>query len=295
MIVRNIRFHRSVQNAGSIHVAPLSAARTTVHTGQEQSSTTSSSSTSASQTEPTPGQLAEAAAASAFEPFEPGTPLSSRTDTDTVFAPKISSTDLHSSASSPTLQYQNLPPLDQSTIGSDSTTSTGKTSTKSTEIPIQRESDIRDEILRASLKYVQEKGWTMEAIRAGVRDCNQPTTVEGLFGNGYDLVEYFIRDANTKMTTYMNEKAKKYESTNMSFFSTIFFFIIRGDLQGTRLLIDGLKYRLSLTIPYANTWDQVMSIIVIYSLHFSLSLGIGTRCCTSECYARLEESLRSLQ
>jgi hypothetical protein len=36
------------------------------------------------------------------------------------------------------------------------------------EIPIQRESDIRDDILRESLKYVNEKGWTMDAIRAGL-------------------------------------------------------------------------------------------------------------------------------
>lgn len=36
------------------------------------------------------------------------------------------------------------------------------------EIPIQRESDIRDDILRESLKYVNEQGWTMEAIRAGM-------------------------------------------------------------------------------------------------------------------------------
>lgn len=107
----------------------------------------------------------------------------------------------------------------------------------------------------------------MDAIRAGVRDCNQPTTVEGLFGNGYDLVEYFIRDANTKMTTYMNEKAKKYELINMPFVSTIF---SRGELQGNRLLTDGLKYRLSLTIPYANTWDQVMSMIILFSSHFFL-------------------------
>jgi len=36
------------------------------------------------------------------------------------------------------------------------------------EIPIQSESDMRDDILRQSLKYVNEKGWTMEAIRAGL-------------------------------------------------------------------------------------------------------------------------------
>jgi len=111
----------------------------------------------------------------------------------------------------------------------------------SNEIPIQRESDIRDDILRESLKYVNEKGWTMEAIRTGVRASNQPTTVEGLFSNGYDLVEYFTRDANSKMSAYMNEKAKK------------------GDTQGSRLLIDGLKYRIGLVIPYAQKWDQALA------------------------------------
>jgi hypothetical protein len=48
-----------------------------------------------------------------------------------------------------------------------------------------------------------------------------------------------MRDANSKMSVYMDEKSKK------------------GDAQGSRLLVDGLKYRLGLVIPYANTWDQV--------------------------------------
>ncbi len=39
--------------------------------------------------------------------------------------------------------------------------------------------------------------------------CHQPVTVEKLFYNGYDLVEYFMRDANTKMMDYMNELANK--------------------------------------------------------------------------------------
>lgn len=83
------------------------------------------------------------------------------------------------------------------------------TNQKSKEIPIQRESDIRDEILREALKFVEDKGWTLDAIRAGINSSNQPSTVEGLFSNGYDLVEYFILDANKKMVDYMNEKSKK--------------------------------------------------------------------------------------
>ncbi len=43
----------------------------------------------------------------------------------------------------------------------------------------------------------------------GMNACNQPKTTEGLFYNGYDLVEYFMRDANAKMMDYMNELSNK--------------------------------------------------------------------------------------
>jgi hypothetical protein len=36
------------------------------------------------------------------------------------------------------------------------------------EIPIDRERDIRDNILREALKHVEDKGWTLDAIRAGL-------------------------------------------------------------------------------------------------------------------------------
>ena len=33
---------------------------------------------------------------------------------------------------------------------------------------IHRENDLREDILRESLKYVNERGWTMDSIRAGL-------------------------------------------------------------------------------------------------------------------------------
>jgi hypothetical protein len=36
----------------------------------------------------------------------------------------------------------------------------------------------------------------------------------------------------------------------------------RGDIEGIRLLVDGLKYRLKLVIPYADTWEEVKSILI---------------------------------
>ncbi|CAF3037651.1 unnamed protein product [Rotaria sp. Silwood2] len=109
----------SVQNASSVRIAPSDAATTTfvptstkggptvhetiVHTKQGELNIADSLRTHVLQSETTTAQLAEAAATSAFEP---NTPLT----TDTVFAPKISSTDLYSSASSPTAQFQSSIP-----------------------------------------------------------------------------------------------------------------------------------------------------------------------------------------
>ncbi|UJR14771.1 hypothetical protein I4U23_001759 [Adineta vaga] len=249
----------------TLHGNGQNAHETTVHTFQGELNFADPFLTHTLQPEITSARLAEAEAASAFETFAPDTPLVTSTAHDTVFAPKISSTDLYSTALSPTGQFENATApsstdptkyetsMKSEIFGGQDTLAASKKhpqnspyATKKTdemtgvqEIPIQRESDIRDEILRESLKYVNEQGWTMDAIRAGVRASNQPTTVEGLFSNGYDLVEYFMRDANLKMSAYMNEKAKS------------------GEKQGSHLLVDGLKYRLRLVIPYAATWDQV--------------------------------------
>lgn len=46
-------------------------------------------------------------------------------------------------------------------------------------------------------------------IHVGIQACQQSDETEKLFYNGYDLVEYFMRDANSKMIDYMNELATK--------------------------------------------------------------------------------------
>jgi hypothetical protein len=52
-----------------------------------------------------PGKSAEAAAASAFEPFAPSTSKASSPTAEGTFAPKISSTDVYSTTSSPTAHF----------------------------------------------------------------------------------------------------------------------------------------------------------------------------------------------
>lgn len=245
----------SVQNPGSVHIAPLGAAATTVLPKSSADDRILHSTTAGTnkgpaapidnvKAEPTPIELAEAAAASAFEISPTSEPLSAAS-TEAVFAPKVSSTEVHSMTTSPTDRFDTVPSMTTSSTDRfdaiPSIPTESSTNQKSKEIPIQRESDIRDEILREALKFVEDKGWTLDAIRAGINSSNQPSTVEGLFSNGYDLVEYFILDANKKMVDYMNEKSKK------------------GESQGTNLLIEGLKYRLNLVVPYAHNWDQALA------------------------------------
>ncbi|CAF1159402.1 unnamed protein product [Rotaria sordida] len=212
--------------------------------------------TCTSQSDITPVQLAEAAVVSAFEQSTPNniplTSSSSTTTTETVFVPKIFSTNIYSDSFSIAVGFHSLIPLSlqnnkikYETINhpkEDLFYIKDKSNTSdSNEILIQHKIEIRNHILHESLNYVHEKGWTMAAIHAGMKKCNQAKTAEGLFYNGYDLVEYFMRDSNAKMTAYMNELANK------------------EHIEGIRLLIEGLKYRLNLVIPYADIWEQALS------------------------------------
>jgi hypothetical protein len=45
--------------------------------------------------------------------------------------------------------------------------------------------------------------------------------------------------------------------------------IYRGGIEGIPLLIEGLKYRLGLVVPYARTWDQVRHTISNFKSHYS--------------------------
>ncbi|CAM4801010.1 unnamed protein product [Rotaria magnacalcarata] len=224
--------------------------------------------THSSQSKITSLKLAEAAATSALKQYAPSTPLTLAT-TETVFTPKISSTETYSKSYSLSAEFDSSISLssaakkikyetkNQSEVFGGQDTSAeikirptenafdtqveNDTSDNSSKIPTQSESNIRNDILRESLNYVHEKGWTMEAIRAGIQKCNQPETAESLFYNSYDLVDHFMRDSNAKMTAYMNDMANK------------------EDIDGNRLLLEGLKYRLKLVIPYADSWEQALA------------------------------------
>jgi hypothetical protein len=113
---------RSNQDSHSIHVAPLNRSvspqstakafensvklhEPTVHSARGHVKAGGSMKIEAAPPVVTPAQSAEAAAASAFEPLSPNTPMP-----DVIFAPKISSVDTYSSASSPTAHFDSPVP-----------------------------------------------------------------------------------------------------------------------------------------------------------------------------------------
>lgn len=97
---------RSAASAPKIDDDKQAAHETTVYSTKGALNIADPFKTHPLQPEPTPGQLAEAAAASAFQPFAPDTPLDSAPINEPVFAPKISSTDIHSTTSSPTAHFE---------------------------------------------------------------------------------------------------------------------------------------------------------------------------------------------
>jgi len=116
----------SAQNPGGVHVAPLGRVsattfvpkateegqaphETTVYSAQGGINIADPFKTHTLQPEATPAKLAEAAAASAFQPFTPDTSSAPVTG-EAVFAPKISSSDVYSSTSSPTAHFDSVVP-----------------------------------------------------------------------------------------------------------------------------------------------------------------------------------------
>ena len=122
---------RSTQNPADLHIAPLNEAHSAVsgaaindnkHATHERTVYSTGGTVNIAdpfkthplQPQTTPGQLAEAAAASAFEPFAPDTPSASTPIAEPVFAPKISSKDVHSPISSPTAHFEVTVPTSSS-------------------------------------------------------------------------------------------------------------------------------------------------------------------------------------
>lgn len=70
----------------------------------------------------------------------------------------------------------------------------------------QQKYDPRRDILKASLKHVNRKGWTTDALVAGAIDCSMPPVAHGMFPRGAaEIAEYWITRGNESLKEHMQK------------------------------------------------------------------------------------------
>lgn len=110
----------------------------------------------------------------------------------------------------------------------------------------QEDFNTRQRILRASLPFVNQYGWTKKAIIAGTEAEGLPSVSHGMFPRGgAELVNFFYITSNKELANILAERVKE-----------------AGDEKPkTREFIhDALETRLKMILPYVDTWPQAMAI-----------------------------------
>ncbi|XP_056013541.1 ubiquinone biosynthesis protein COQ9, mitochondrial-like [Ostrea edulis] len=80
------------------------------------------------------------------------------------------------------------------------------------EVPEETEEEFQTKqaILKASLPFVHQYGWTKKAIVAGAETIGYPSVVHGMFPRGgAELVFYFYEECNAELTSKMEQKLEE--------------------------------------------------------------------------------------
>lgn len=109
--------------------------------------------------------------------------------------------------------------------------------------------EIKNKILKASLAFVESKGWSRDAIVKGSEQAGFPGTVSGMFPRGgIELVDYFYQKCNQDLVVMMREKAGVDSKT-------------AGD--PTLFATWALKERLTMVQPLIKTWPQAIGVMTL--------------------------------
>ncbi|XP_066592820.1 glomulin-like [Prorops nasuta] len=133
----------------------------------------------------------------------------------------------------------------------DSSNSQSTTTEHKNESDKEYEENIKTKILTASLKYVNDFGWSQEAISAGAESVGYPGIIHGMFQKGgAELVQYFYACCNSELNKIMKEEAERMKE-NFS-----------DEKKPTEVQIrDAVEIRLRMLIPYKNTWPQALALM----------------------------------
>ncbi|KAK9808338.1 hypothetical protein WJX73_003692 [Symbiochloris irregularis] len=102
----------------------------------------------------------------------------------------------------------------------------------------------REVLLDAALKHVMEKGWSLDAVRAGARDLDlSPAIAASLKRGAGDLVEHFVQQCNDQFSVQIEERRGEFENLRLR--------------ERIALLV---RWRLELTAPFIDSWPQAMAV-----------------------------------
>ncbi|KAH9490973.1 hypothetical protein Btru_032366 [Bulinus truncatus] len=137
----------------------------------------------------------------------------------------------------------------QRTSSSEQETESQKWTPESSTDDTEYEHSIKQRILKASLQYVHEYGWTKKAIEAGARDEGLPPVAHGMFPRGgAELINYFYVKSNAELKEYLEKEVEKAKAEGL-------------EKPATKPLIrNAIEHRLRMIIPYLDKWPQAMAI-----------------------------------
>nr|XP_022292563.1 ubiquinone biosynthesis protein COQ9, mitochondrial-like isoform X2 [Crassostrea virginica] len=118
------------------------------------------------------------------------------------------------------------------------------------EIPEESEEEFQTKqaILKASLPFVHQYGWTKKAIVAGAESIGMPSMVHGMFPRGgVELVFYFYEECNQELSTILKEKVQELKEKDEK-------------IKTGSFIQNAIESRLKMIIPYIDKWPQAMAI-----------------------------------
>ncbi|KAK5640082.1 hypothetical protein RI129_010893 [Pyrocoelia pectoralis] len=123
----------------------------------------------------------------------------------------------------------------------------------------QYEEEIKLKILDASLPFVVELGWSVNALSAGAESIGYPGIVHGIFPrSGADLVYHFQKSSNQKLVEYLKQQQQLHKVK---------------PLHSQTIVEEAVRERLKMVIPYLSRWPQALAVM---SLPQNVSNSLAT-------------------
>nr|CAD7409069.1 unnamed protein product [Timema cristinae] len=136
-----------------------------------------------------------------------------------------------------------------STDNTDSSSKETSSDSSSEESGDEYELNIKENILTASLPFVQNFGWTKHALSAGAESIGYAGVAHGMFPReGAELVLYFCTSCNKKLAEQMKQQTEN-SGTGPNI-----------HLKPSVFIQDAVEARLRMITPYIDKWPQALGI-----------------------------------